>query len=137
PAAPPAVARPFAPSVPSVQTPRGSPVQVAVPSAGMSTHYILPARGQAMLWFRDAVRDTYLPGGQLAAFTSVQALRLVPQHGLVEIRLADGGSGFVDAARLGPGDRSAARRAYCIYDAGVSPENGEVLDRHGSGDSHL
>ena len=137
PAPPPAVARPFAPSVPPLHAPQMSPMHAAVPSTGTSSHYTLPAGGPALLWLRDAARDTYLPGGQLAAFTSVQALRLVSQHGLVEVRLSDGGSGFVDAARLAPGDRSAARRAYCIYNAGPAPVNGEVLYRHGSGESHL
>ena len=33
----------------------------------------------------------------------VQALSLVAQHGLVEIRLADGGSGFIDADAAGAG----------------------------------
>ncbi len=134
---PPVVARPFAPSVPPARAPQNAPMQAAVPAAGMATHYVLPAGGTAVLWRRDAARDAYLPGGQLAAFTPVQALRLVPQHGLVEIRLADGGSGFVDAARLAPGDQAAAHRTYCTYNAGPSPENGEVLDRHGSGGSRL
>ena len=58
-----------------------------------------------MLWRHEQARDTYLPAGHVAAFNTVQALRLVSEHGLVEIRLADGGSGFIDATRLTPGDR--------------------------------
>ena len=67
----------------------------------------------------------------------VQALRLIQQHGLVEIRMTDGDSGFVDAARLAPGDQFAAHRSYCTYNAGPSPRNGVVLGRHGSGEARL
>ena len=49
----------------------------------------------------------------------------------------DGGSGFIDAARLAPGDRVIARRAYCAYNAGPSPRNGEVLGRHGDGAARI
>ncbi len=111
--------------------------RMAVPAAGASTHYVLPGAGTAVLWRRDPLRDGYLPGGELSAFTPVQALRLVPQHGLMEIRLSDGGSGFVDAARLAPGDAAAAHRAFCADDAGPLPANGDVLDRRGSGPARL
>jgi hypothetical protein len=137
PPAPPAVARAFAPSVHPTQPSRTTPMRPATPSAAMATHYVRPAGGIAVLWRHDMARDDYLPDGRLADFTSVEVLRLLPQHGLVEIRLADGGSGFVDAARLAPGDQSAARRSYCTYNAGPPPENGAVLDRHGSGGSKL
>ena len=96
-----------------------------------------PAGDDAVLWLHDIARDAYLPAGHVAAFSPVQALRLVPQHGLVEIRLADGGSGFIDAARLAPGDRVIARRAYCAYNAGPSPRNGEMLGRHGDGAARI
>ncbi len=39
-----------------------------------------------MVWRRDPARDGYLPAGHLAAFSPVRAERMVPQHGLVEIR---------------------------------------------------
>ena len=107
------------------------------PAGGATTHYVRPAGDDAVLWLHDVARDTYLPAGHVAAFSPVQALRLVPQHGLVEIRLADGGSGFIDAARLAPGDRAIARRAYCAYNAGPSPRNGEILGRHGAGPAHV
>jgi len=67
----------------------------------------------------------------------VQALRQVVRHGLVEVRLADGSSGLVDAGRLALGDQLAARRAYCTYNAGLPPENGAVLERRGTGDAQL
>jgi hypothetical protein len=67
----------------------------------------------------------------------VQALRLVQQHGLIEIRMADGDLGFVDATRLAPGDQLAAHRSYRTYNAGPPPQNGVVLGRHGSGGARL
>ena len=112
PPAPPAAARAFAPSAPQVQAPPMAPMRVATPAADLATHFVLPSGGSAVLWRRDPVRDGYLPGGQAAEFTPVQVLRRLPQHGLVEIRLTDGDSGFVDAARLAPGDQLAARFGY-------------------------
>ena len=97
----------LAPSVTPAEAPRTKPMRAAVPAEGMATHYVLPAGGHTLLWQRDERRDSYLPGGELAAFTPVQALHVVPQHGLMEIRLADGGSGFVDA------DTAGARRPGC------------------------
>ena len=111
--------------------------QAPATAGGTTTHYVRPAGDDAVLWLYDIARDTYLPAGHVGAFSPVLALRLVPQHGLVEVRLADGGSGFIDAARLAPGDRAIARRAYCAYTAGPSPRNGEVLGRHGDGTSHI
>ena len=106
-------------------------------TGGTTTHYVRPAGDDAVLWLYDVARDTYLPAGHVGAFSPVLALRLVPQHGLLEVRLADGGSGFIDAVRLAPGDRAIARRAYCAYTAGPSPRNGEILDRHGAGPAHV
>ena len=113
------------------------PPQVVAAGSGATTHYVRAAGDDAVLWVHDIVRDAYLPAGRVAAFSPVQALRLVPQHGLVEIRLADGGGGFIDAARLAPGDRVIARRAYCAYNAGPSPRNGEVLGRDGGGAARI
>ena len=127
--------RPLAAAAPAV-TSRPPPQMVATAS-GPTTHYVLPAGDDAVLWRRDAARDAYLPAGHVAAFSPVRALSLIPQHGLVEIALADGSSGFIDAARLAPGDRAAARRADCAYNAGAAPRNGEVLGRRGDGGSRL
>jgi hypothetical protein len=124
--------RPFAPTV--------APVAVApasVPTAGAATHYVLPGGGDAVLWRHDPSHDTFLPAGRIADFTPVLALGLQASNGLVEIRLADGGSGFVDASRLAPGDRVTAHRAYCAYNSGAPPHNGEVLSRHGDGAAQL
>jgi hypothetical protein len=116
----------------AIKPPQAAPPAVAATS-GPTTHYVLPINGDAVLWRRDATRDAFMPGGHVPAFTPVYALRLVPQHGLVEIALTDGGSGFIEATRLAPGDRAEARQADCAYNAGAPPSNGEVLVRHGDG----
>jgi curved DNA-binding protein CbpA len=125
------VIRPFAPSA-SITRPQSLPPMVATAS-GATTHYVLPTGDDTVLWRRDSAHDAYLPAGRVAAFSPVRALGLDPQHGLVEIGLADGGSGFIAATRLAPGDRGAARRAFCTYEAGPSPRSGEVLGRRGDG----
>jgi hypothetical protein len=124
--------RPFAPTVPPVVV-----APASVPTAGAASHYVLPGGGDAILWRRDAAHDTFQPAGRIADFTPVLALASQASNGLVEIRLADGGSGFVDAARLAPGDRTTAHRAYCAYNSGTPPRNGEVLSRHGDGAAQL
>jgi len=128
---------PAATVAPAPLSPRPPAPAASVVGVGAPTHYVVPAGGDAVLWRHDATRDAYVPQGQLLAFTSVQALRLVPQHGLVAIRLANGGTGFVDASRLVPGDGTAARRAYCMYNAGTAPVNGEVLQRRAQGAARL
>ena len=133
-AMPPAVTVAPAPLPP--RQPAPAPAVVAA-AGGAPTHYIVPAGGDPVLWRQDRGPDSYVPQGRLPPFTSVQALRLVPQHGLVEIRLANGATGFVDAARLVPGDGTAARRAYCMYNAGKTPVNGEVLQRRAQGPVRL
>ena len=131
---PPAVARAFVPAVP---TTRPAAAVVAVPVGGGASHYVLPGGDTAVVWRRDATSDSFHPGGRIADFTAVQALSMVPQHGLVEVRLADGGSGFIDASRLTPGDRRKAQQAYCAFNAGAPPRNGEVLSRRGQGSARL
>jgi hypothetical protein len=129
-----------APPHPVHRPPVATPVPPAKPPVvadGPTTHYVVPSAEDAVLWRYDATRDSYVPAGRIAAFTPVRALRLLSQHGLVEIGLADGGSGYLDAARLTPGDRAAARGAYCAYNAGPSPGNGEVLKRVGEGTARL
>ncbi len=125
--------RPMAPAGPS---PGPSPAPASIPLTGPSTDYVLPGN-DAVLWRHDAARDAYVPAGHVAPFSSVQALRLVSEHGLVEIRLADGSSGFIDAARLTAGGRDKARRAYCAYEAGTAPRNGELLERHATGPARI
>ena len=132
---PPTVARAFVPTAPTTR-PEAAAL-VAVPVGGAASHYVLPGGGTAVLWRRDAASDSFHPGGRIADFTAVQALSVLPQHGLVEIRLADGGSGFIDASRLTPGNRLMAQHAYCTFNAGSPPRNGEVLSRRGQGSARL
>jgi hypothetical protein len=129
------VIRPFAPSAVPAGHPPPPPMVAA--GSGPTTHYVSPTGDDTTLWRHDAARDVYLPAGHIAAFSPVRALNLVAQHGLVEIRLGDGSSGFIDATRLTPGDRAAARRAECAFNAGPSPRNGEVLARKGDGAARL
>jgi hypothetical protein len=136
PPAPP-VARPFAPSAPPGPPPARVTLPVIVPAAELATYYVIPGSGPTVLWRRDIARDAFLPMGVVAVFSPVQALSVVPEHGLVEIRLADGGSGYVYAARLVPGNRMAAHQAYCAYNAGLAPQNGEILERRGGGAAQL
>jgi hypothetical protein len=105
--------------------------------AGTPNYYIMPTSSPTLLWHRDPARNTYVPGGLLPPFSSLQALRLFRQNGLVEVQVTETETGFVEAGRLTPGDATAARQAYCAYNAGTIPTDGEVLARNGSGSGHL
>jgi hypothetical protein len=112
---------------------QAAPMQLA----GTPNFYIIPAAGPTVLWHHDAEHNAFVPVGQLPPFTAVQALRLLRQNGLMEVQVTDSTTGLVEASRLSPGDTSAARRAYCAYNAGAFPNNGEVLERHGRGNETL
>jgi len=101
--------------------------------AGSPTHYVLPGPGPAILWLRDETSPRLVPAARLAAFTTVHAVAFVPDRGLIAVALAGGRLGFVDAARLAPGDAAAARRAFCADQSGPPPGNAELLARSGSG----
>ena len=135
---PPPPSRPPAP-VAALTPPPPPPPPPALPPAApaVPTHFVVPAGADAVLWQRDARRDNYLPRGQLPDFTPVEALREVPEHGLVQVRLGDGREGYLEASRLTPGDGAAARRAYCMYNAGEPLRNGEVLASRALGASAL
>jgi hypothetical protein len=90
-----------------------------------------------MLWRVDEARHTLMPWGQLPAFSSVQALRLLKPSGMVEIKVTDSANGYIEAGRLTPGDTAAAARAWCTYNAGPTPENGEVLNHTAMGHAQL
>jgi len=108
------------------------PEPAAAVMPGSPTHFIQPGNGQARLWRGDPAQRL-TPGEMLEAATTVKALRLLPRNGLMQIELAEGGIGYVDAARLTPGDQAAAHKAFCAYSAGPPPANGEVLGRVGGG----
>jgi len=136
------LASPFSdsePPAPTVGTAREaaprplSPVRLA----GSPTHYVLPGPGPAILWLRDETGQRLVPAARLAAFTTVHAVAFVPDRGLIAVALEGGRLGFVDAARLTPGDAAAARRAFCADQSGPPPTNAEVLARSGSGQSRL
>jgi hypothetical protein len=105
--------------------------------AGTPNFYIVPTATPAMLWREDAARHTLVPWGTLPPFSTVQGLRLFKTNGMVEVKVTDSANGFVEAGRLTPGDAAAAGRAWCTYNAGPTPENGEVLSHDVKGRATL
>jgi len=95
--------------------------------AGTPNFYIVPTATPAVLWREDPARHALVPWGTLPPFSAVQGLRLFKANGMVEVKVNDSANGFVEAGRLTPGDAAAAARAWCTYNAGPTPENGEVL----------
>lgn len=100
---------------------------------GTTNVYVIPTGGPALVLRHDRASNAYVPIGKLPPFSTAQALRVLRDNGLVEIRLTDTATGFIDASRLAPGNAEAARQAYCAYDAGPPPSNGEILGRSGVG----
>ena len=134
------VIRPNAPAVrPATPSETRAFAYGAVPPrlAGTPNYYILPSAGPTSLWHFDAARNVYAAVRVLPPFTPVQALRLNRQTGLVEIRVTDTSTDFVEASRLYPGNELSARRAYCAYNAGPMPANGEILTRPPPGTGRL
>lgn len=119
-----------APTVPP-ETPPPPPRPIRL--FGTPNVYVIPAGSPALVLRYDAERRAFVPIGQLPAFSAAQATRVLRDNGLVEIRLTDTAVGFIDAARLAPGNLVAAHQAYCAYNAGPPPANGEILDRAGAG----
>jgi DnaJ domain len=119
-----------APTVPpQVPPPAPHPVRLA----GIPNVYVIPSSSPALVLRYDQPRNAFVPIGQLPPFSAVQAVRVVRDHGLVEIRLTDSTTGFIDASRLTPGNVAVARQAYCSYNSGAPPSNGEILSQHGTG----
>ena len=100
---------------------------------GTPNFYVVPAAGPTILWRLDQQHNTLVPLAQLPLFSSVQVVRLYRQNGLLEVLVSDHQNGFVQIAHLTPGNADAAHRAYCGYNAGPTPADGEVLERHGNG----
>jgi hypothetical protein len=105
--------------------------------AGTPNFYVIPAATPAVLWRLDTSRNVVLPDRQLPPFSTVQAVRVLRQNGMLEVLVAGKPDGYIDAAHLAPGNAEAARRGYCSYNAGAAPYNGEVLDRTGYGGGRL
>ncbi|WP_428491198.1 J domain-containing protein [Rhodopila sp.] len=128
-----AVVDPLSPSAHEAVLYGPAPVRLA----GVPNFYVGPGAGPAMLWALDKQRNMLLPLGRLPPFSMVQAIRLFSQNGMVEVLVNDRGNGLISAARLTPGDPAAAHRAYCGYNAGPAPRDGELLERRGSGTGRL
>ena len=101
--------------------------------AGTPNFYVVPAGSPAVLWRLDSNHNTLVPLRQLPPFSVVQAIRVIRQTGMLEVLVNDRGNGFVDADHLMPGDVRAAQTAYCSYNSGPAPFNGELLQQRGSG----
>ena len=100
---------------------------------GTPNFYVVPTASPTILWRLDQQHNTLAPLGQLPLFSSVQAVRLYRQNGLLEVLVNDHQSGFIQTTHLRPGNADAAHRAYCGYNAGPTPADGEILERHGNG----
>jgi hypothetical protein len=119
-----------APTVaPQVPPPAPHPVRLA----GIPNVYVIPSSNPALVLRYDQARKVFVPMGQLPPFSALQAVRVLRDHGLVEIRLTDSTTGFIDATRVTPGNVAVARQAYCTYNSGAPPTNGEILSRHSTG----
>jgi hypothetical protein len=105
--------------------------------AGVPNFYVAPGATPAILWRLDAEHGTLIPIGQVPPFSSVQAIRLIRQSGMLEVMVNDHANGFISADHLTPGNAVAARRAYCGYNAGPPPSDGELLERRGTGSATL
>ena len=105
--------------------------------AGTPNFYVVPAADPAVLWRLDQTRGILVAIGQLPPFSAVQAVRLVRENAMLEVLLNDHGSGFISADHLTPGSAAAAHRAYCGYNAGEGPYDGEPLRRRGHGGGKL
>lgn len=105
--------------------------------AGTPNFYVIPTGSPTVLWRMDEERKTLVAMAQLPPFSSVQAVRLVRQNGMLEVLVNDKANGFVSADHLSAGSAVAARLAYCGYNAGPAPFDGELLERHGTGKGTL
>jgi hypothetical protein len=105
--------------------------------AGTPNFYVIPAGTPAVLWKQDSKQTPTEPLAQLPPFSAVQAVRLIRQVGMLEVMIDDKRTGLIAADHLTPGNAVAAYQAYCGYNAGPPPFDGEVLDRRGSGPGAL
>jgi hypothetical protein len=105
--------------------------------AGNPNFYVVPGSSPAVLWRLDAEHGTLIRMGEMPPFSSVQAIRLIRQSGMLEVMVDARANGFISADRLTPGNVVAARQAYCGYNAGPPPSDGELLERHGKGSATL
>ncbi len=124
---------PLSPSAQKVELYGPRPLRLA----GTPNFYVVPALGAAVLWRRDPKLETFVPIGQLPPFSAVQAVRQSTQTGLVEVLINQAVTGFVEAKRLTRGDAETAWRAYCEYNSGPAPYDGELLGQQGQGNGTI
>nr|WP_294509996.1 DnaJ domain-containing protein [uncultured Rhodopila sp.] len=108
-----------------------------VPLPGVTNFYVVPAASPAVLWRLDPGRNVAVPDRQLPPFSTVHAVRLLRQNGMLEVLVNDKPNGYIDVAHLTPGNEAAARRGYCSYNAGPIPYDGEILDQTVYGGARL
>jgi curved DNA-binding protein CbpA len=104
---------------------------------GNANFYVAPSATRTKLYQLQPDQKTLLPTTDLPPFSSVEALRLFRQNGMIEIVTGEHTTGFVQAQHLSPGNRVVARQAYCTYYAGAAPFDGEILQRGVSGKDSL
>jgi DnaJ domain len=104
---------------------------------GTANFYVNPAGGPAILYRLQPDHKTLVAEARLPPFSSVQATKLYTQSGVIEVLTGDGTTGFIPVGHLSPGGLAAARTAYCCYNAGTLPQDGEVLERSGNGPETL
>ncbi|HVY14839.1 MAG TPA: J domain-containing protein, partial [Rhodopila sp.] len=103
---------------------------------GTANFYVTPGSGEVTLYRR--LPDQKLqPVRRLPPFSSVQVVRLLRQEGLFEVVTGERSTGFIAMSRLTSGNVAAAHEAFCGYNAGTLPQDGEVLDREGTGHGTL
>jgi hypothetical protein len=100
---------------------------------GTANFYVNPAGGPATMYRLQPDHKTLVPEARLPPFSSLQAVRLYTQAGMIEVVTGDSTTGFIPTGHLLPGGVAAARTAYCGYNAGTAPLDGEILDRSGNG----
>jgi DnaJ domain len=114
---------------------RYGPAPVHLP--GTANFYVNPTSGPTALYHLQPDHKTLVAQVRLPPFSSMQATRLYTQSGMLEVLTGNGTTGFVPIGHLSPGGLAAARTAYCGYNAGTLPQDGEVLDRSGNGSETL
>jgi hypothetical protein len=158
----PATAASVAPLTPAQeQELRYGPTPLHLP--GNANFYVSPAGGPAVLYRLQPDHKTLVAEASLPPFSSLQALRLYTQAGMIEVLTGNTTTGntttgnattgnattgntttgnttttgFIPTGHLLPGGVAAARTAYCGYNAGTAPLDGEILDRSGNGPGTL
>lgn len=104
---------------------------------GEANVYVAPTASPALLYHLQPDHRTLIPVGQLPPFSSLQAVATYAQSGMMQVVTGPQQTGYVQAQHLTPGNRLAAHRAYCAYNAGPAPVDGEILQRNTGGPASL